>query len=209
MVVARTLYDVLGVSPGATAEEMRQAYRERARVLHPDRLRARGEGGTESLGLAMGEVNDAWRVLRDPAARMAYDRSLAASARPALAWDERGQVDGEEDLDRPFRGRPAELGDLVVALVRALPWLIVGLILGGIFVFSAFAAGGGAPPSRQLVGDCVRASSSLLEVVPCAPGGTQVVAVTRLAAECPTASNPVSSGHDRVVCLRPFPGTSP
>jgi hypothetical protein len=201
--VARTLYEILGVTARATTEELRQAYRERARELHPDRLRARGERETDALGLAMREVNEAWRVLRDPVARASYDCSLAAP-RPSQP-DERD----EDDLDRPFRGRPAEPGDLVVALVRALPWLIVGLVLGGIFVFTAFAAGGGDPPPHQLVGDCVRATSSLLEVVPCGSGGTQVVAVTHLAAECPTASDPVPSGRDRVVCLRPFAGASP
>jgi hypothetical protein len=206
--MARTHYDVLGVSARATNEELRQAYRERARVLHPDRQQAGGAGDADSLGGAMRELNEAWRVLRDPAARAAYDRSLLApSPRPAPPAG--ADDDDLDDWDRPFRGRPAEPGDLVVALVRALPWLIVGLLLGGIFVFTAFAAGGGDPPPHQLVGDCVRASSSMLEVVPCVPGGSQVDAVEHVVTACKTGTKPVSSGRDRVLCLRPFAGASP
>ncbi|MGE0796060.1 MAG: J domain-containing protein, partial [Acidimicrobiia bacterium] len=123
--MARTLYDVLGVTVTATPDELRQAYRDRARQLHPDRVRARGGRDTDAIGAAMREVNEAWRVLRDPAARLAYDRTLLPSPGPDDELDE---------LDRPFRGRPAEPGDVVVTLVRALPWVLVLLVLGGIFV---------------------------------------------------------------------------
>lgn len=199
--MARTLYDVLGVTVTATPDELRQAYRDRARQLHPDRVRARGGRDTDAIGAAMREVNEAWRVLRDPAARLAYDRTLLPSPGPDDELDE---------LDRPFRGRPAEPGDVVVTLVRALPWVLVLLVLGGIFVFTAFAGGGGSPSDRQVVGDCVRASATLLEVVPCTgPEVDQVVAVTRTPAECPTSTVATPSGRDRVLCLRPFAEASP
>jgi hypothetical protein len=68
----RSHYDVLGVSFGATIEEVRAAYRRAARDHHPD------AGGDPAR---MTDLNAAWHVLGDPARRAAYDRELAR--RPA------------------------------------------------------------------------------------------------------------------------------
>jgi curved DNA-binding protein len=63
------LYEVLGVRPNATAADIRRAYRDHARRLHPDVAGHRADG-------RMAEINDAWFVLRDPARRAAYDRTF-------------------------------------------------------------------------------------------------------------------------------------
>src|ERR1700712_5584332 len=117
--MARTHYDVLGTSMRAPPEELRQASRDRARVLHPDRQQAREGRETDALGSAMRELNEAWRVLRDPAGRAAYDRSLApptVGPRSGVhaGFDDLDDLDDldDDELDRPFRGRPAEPGDL-------------------------------------------------------------------------------------------------
>jgi plastocyanin len=57
-VPVRDPYDVLGVSPGASAAEVQAAYRRLARALHPD---APGGGGGE----AMAAVNRAYAALRN------------------------------------------------------------------------------------------------------------------------------------------------
>ncbi len=64
-----TFYERLGVTPSAAPPELRAAYRSRARQLHPDR---NGAGSAR----AMAELNEAWRVLSDPAARLDYDRRM-------------------------------------------------------------------------------------------------------------------------------------
>jgi hypothetical protein len=213
--MARTLYDVLGAPMAASSEELRQAYRNRARELHPDRRLARDGREPDALGGAMRELNEAWRVLRDPAGRAVYDRSLRPSAvtrRSGAFTGAEAEDDLDDDfedvLDRPFRGRPAEPGDLVVALVRALPWVVIGLVLGGIFVFTAFAGHHGDPASKQVVGDCVRSTSSL-EVVLCGPGVQQVRDVTQRTTDCPVDTVGVEVGRNRVLCLRAFTGVSP
>lgn len=72
-----THYEILGVDPSATPDRIRAAYRERARLHHPDRDRS---APTET----MAAVNEAYRVLGDPVRRYEYDRSLHGSAaRPA------------------------------------------------------------------------------------------------------------------------------
>ncbi len=191
--MARTLYEILGVSNRASQDELRHAYRERARVLPPDHQQARGTGSSDALGADMRELNAAWRVLRDPAGRAAYDRSLAAAsaAREAVDWSTSGNwadADLDDDLDRPFRGRPAEPGDLVVALVRALPWIVIVVVLGSIFVFTAFAGHHGTDTTSPVLGDCVRSTASL-EVVACSEvDALQVRDITQQTSECPTGT---------------------
>ncbi len=63
----RGYYRLLGVPRTASAEQIRLAFRARARVSHPDRLG--DEGDDEVFRL----VRDAYEVLRDPLKRMAYD----------------------------------------------------------------------------------------------------------------------------------------
>ncbi len=63
-----THYDVLGVVPGSTVDQIRVAYRQRARELHPDVSRISDDGQS------MARVNEAWRVLSDPESRRDYDQ---------------------------------------------------------------------------------------------------------------------------------------
>ena len=69
-------YEVLGVSPSASSEQVRAAYRAAARDHHPD------AGGDQSR---MQAVNAAWQVLGDPVRRAAYDRALSRGAAGAGA----------------------------------------------------------------------------------------------------------------------------
>ncbi|CAM2982195.1 DnaJ domain-containing protein [Rariglobus hedericola] len=58
-------YDILGVSPSADFNAIRQAYRQKALENHPDR------GGSH---LAMVRINEAWNILSNPATRSEYDQ---------------------------------------------------------------------------------------------------------------------------------------
>lgn len=59
------LYDVLGVPRGAGDDEIKKAYRRKAREAHPD------AGGDED---AFKQIQHAYAVLSDPDRRMRYDR---------------------------------------------------------------------------------------------------------------------------------------
>ena len=65
-------YDILGVSPSASPEAIKKAYRELARKLHPD---VNKEVGAEALFKDLGEAYD---VLQDPQKRARYDQYGAA-----------------------------------------------------------------------------------------------------------------------------------
>jgi molecular chaperone DnaJ len=76
----RDYYDVLGVSPGAGADEIKRAYRQLARRYHPD------ISGDER-GAAFKELARAYDVLSSPSRRRDYDASLfAEGAEGGRSW---------------------------------------------------------------------------------------------------------------------------
>lgn len=68
---ARSFYDVLGVAKDASTAEVKKAFREKVKKLHPD---TKGASATAASTKEYREVIDAYRVLRDPAKRHQYDR---------------------------------------------------------------------------------------------------------------------------------------
>ncbi|MBI3974376.1 MAG: J domain-containing protein [Chloroflexi bacterium] len=73
-------YDTLGLERGATAEEVKNAYRLRSHMFHPDkyenypeplRTQLKSEAAKEFK-----KITTAYDVLRDPAKRAAHDRAL-------------------------------------------------------------------------------------------------------------------------------------
>jgi curved DNA-binding protein CbpA len=60
-------YGILGLEPGASAEEVKQAWRDLAQVWHPDRF-AGNERLRQKAQEKLTEVNEAYQVLRDESA---------------------------------------------------------------------------------------------------------------------------------------------
>jgi|GEM_PF-2158676 len=91
-----SLYDVLGVAPSATLDDIRGAYRRSARVLHPD------AGGSAA---AFERLTMAYHVLADPARRSKYDRYLAVGGDAAPTGTGAAQG-GAQGGPSPGRHRP-------------------------------------------------------------------------------------------------------
>jgi curved DNA-binding protein CbpA len=73
-----TYYEELGISTGATREEIRHAYKHLARLVHPDHC---GDKETRRLAdVQLKRLNAMVETLLDPAGRERYDRSLIAMA---------------------------------------------------------------------------------------------------------------------------------
>src|SRR5437870_9433392 len=68
MAIKRDYYEVLGVGRGATAEELKRAYRKLALQYHPDR-----NNGDPQSEARFKEINEAYEVLSDQSKRQRYD----------------------------------------------------------------------------------------------------------------------------------------
>ena len=73
----RDYYEVLGVNKGATAEEIKKAYRKAAMKYHPDR-----NPGDKEAEAKFKEVGEAYEVLSDDGKRQRYDQFGFAGVDP-------------------------------------------------------------------------------------------------------------------------------
>ncbi len=133
-----TYYDLLGVEPGASAEEIQRCYRLLALRHHPDVA----PDADQSM---MAAINGAWSVLSDPSRRRAYDAGLGRPepvARPAAPtggpspdWrpleDDEGDLDPEDLSDEPYTPTERRPSDM---LVMTPVLLVVGAV--ALFFFS-------------------------------------------------------------------------
>ena len=78
MSLQRNYYEVLGLPPGATTDQIKKKYRELARKFHPDVVQ------DKTLGQRVfTQINQAYSVLGDPERRAQYNGTLTQNAAPA------------------------------------------------------------------------------------------------------------------------------
>jgi curved DNA-binding protein CbpA len=99
-----THYDVLGVTPSASADQIRRAHRELVKKYHPDRLRNASASEIDWAEKKFQEIQEAYEMLSEH--RGEYDRRLrteaAASANP--------EPQASEKRARPSRDSTASRG---------------------------------------------------------------------------------------------------
>ena len=132
-----TPYEVLGVPPTASPDEVRQAYLRLARLHHPDVVDAAERPAAE---IRMRAINEAWAAVRD--------RTYESEPPPPTGFrpfdTAEPDVDPRDQPDIPYRpGETARRTSIVpvllfgaamaafglAAVVRLLPLLAIGLVL--------------------------------------------------------------------------------
>jgi len=109
-------YEVLGVTPTASLGQMRAAYREKVRIIHPDSAVV----ASPTASLQMAQVVRAWSTLSDPLLRRAYDEEL---------------FDAQSELDESFPPTPIVRGNFPKGLIG---W-ILALGIAGVLVLNVLS----------------------------------------------------------------------
>lgn len=63
-------YDVLGIENSSSIDDIKEAYKQQIKILHPDR------NGNKINKYFINVLNEAYKVLSDPVQRKSYDSSL-------------------------------------------------------------------------------------------------------------------------------------
>jgi uncharacterized RDD family membrane protein YckC len=71
-------YELMGVDPGASKDEIRDAYRSRLEDLRTQAESGKSDRVRESARQETKQLNAAWQVLSDPFQRQRYDESIAS-----------------------------------------------------------------------------------------------------------------------------------
>ncbi|MEN8842016.1 MAG: molecular chaperone DnaJ [Octadecabacter sp.] len=94
----RDYYDVLGVSKGASADEIKKGYRQKAKELHPDRNTDNPEAESQFK-----EAGEAYECLKDADKKAAYDRYGHAAFEGGMGGGGRpGGMGGQGDFGSAF-----------------------------------------------------------------------------------------------------------
>ena len=109
-------YEVLGVTPTASIEQIRAVYRDKVRIIHPDSAVV----ASQTASLQMAEVVRAWSTLSNPALRRAYDEELFGA-------------DGE--VDDAFPPTPIVRGNFPKGLIG---WILV-IGIAGVLVLNVLS----------------------------------------------------------------------
>ena len=123
-------YELLGVPPSANNAELRKAFRELSKLLHPDTTSLPSEEATRQFQF----VCEAYDLLSDPVLRANYDKSLAKENNVTnqkiesnLTNKQPVQFSKSIGVRRPFSG--GELFSLFLLITSILISLALGVLV--------------------------------------------------------------------------------
>ncbi|EGD75465.1 hypothetical protein PTSG_06539 [Salpingoeca rosetta] len=131
---ARTHYDVLGVSNTASQADIKKAYIELSKLLHPDKTAHKEGLDRERCEQQYQQVTEAYNVLSRPFDRRAYDNTLSnnygMSAASAASTTYRPPSYQHRDIydNVHFGPSPYKVFSNTTIVMIAIVWMIVGII---------------------------------------------------------------------------------
>ena len=143
----KNYYEVLGVTPTASIEQIRAAYRDKVRIIHPDSAVA----ASPTASLQMAEVVRAWSTLSNADLRRAYDEELFGAD---------GEVD--DSFPFPFLATPIVRGHFPKSLIG---W-ILAIAISGVLVLNVLSGpiAPAKPDGLLQSGSCVVVDANKLAV---------------------------------------------
>lgn len=101
MAAERTYYEILGVTPGASEKDIKEAYYKKARDLHPDKAKNEDEKSKNEELFA--DVSKAYNVLKDKTRREEYNLSMGSSTAAAGASKGKGGAAAQPKKPAPLK----------------------------------------------------------------------------------------------------------
>ena len=106
----RTKYEILGVKYSASLEEVKQAFREKVKTLHPDENGNNTEARNEEL-LA---VLEAYEILKDEEKRTAYNKTLTSEELERIGLDKNKRQENRETNTKNTLVRSNQIKNLII-----------------------------------------------------------------------------------------------
>jgi curved DNA-binding protein len=136
----RDLYEILGVSRTAPADEIKKAHRRLAKQYHPD-----VNPGNKAAEERFKEATAAFEVLSDPKRRKLYDEFGADALRTGFDEKRAEEVRRWKRQGAPPGGMPFDFGDFATVDVGQYGSFDFGSIFGDLFGGGRHARAGRAP----------------------------------------------------------------
>lgn len=137
----KTHYEILGIERTATDAEIKQAFRNKAKVFHPD-VSTAPDAHEQFVKIA-----EAYNILKDPKTRAEYDRYLAGGRFTSSGTKSQYGRPTYEDFERARRQARAEAEKYAVISLDELLNRVIGMALGA---SKAFFVGSQNKPDTSL-----------------------------------------------------------
>lgn len=201
----RDYYGILGVTPQASSDDIRHAYRRLAKLWHPDRYRTAPEALRAQAERRMRLLTEAHSTLGEPGRRAIYDRYRRLAGLGPSAGDQGTSATGSPIIMRPAIHVPgyqptANMGATTVG-ENGLG-VFAGLILGFLALGAFGAAGRGGLNIGSIIALILGMGLGLLAILSFVGAGP-IAGTLRTATETPRGYRPYRSVHEEAFGAAP------
>jgi hypothetical protein len=104
----KNFYDLLSVTRGASADDIKKAFRREIARYHPDKVQHLGQEFQEMAAGIAADLTEAYRILMDPELRAKYDEELSGAAAAPASTASAAAAPAPAPHQGPAASRPSE-----------------------------------------------------------------------------------------------------